>query len=132
MRYENIAGSPMLLPEKSATIKNIDANNSVKIKAITDKASKIITLFPGQKMTYVNATVYLWSLQKGALVRVGILPVKLGAQGEDDGSVNVDLSGYATLADLSNYATLTDTAVASVTDINKIVAGLYNSTNGGE
>lgn len=75
MRYEQATVSPLLLPESSATIKNVDTRTALIVKIVTNSKSRTITIYPGQKVSYVNSSAYISSANRNNKVRVGIFPV---------------------------------------------------------
>ena len=65
--------SPLLLPEKSATIKNIDNRYPIVVRIISDTNEKNITIYPGQRINYTNADTYVRTT-KSVKIRIAIYP----------------------------------------------------------
>ena len=98
MRYEQATSSPFLLPEKSATVQNVDSRTALKVRAIT-KNVKEVTLYPGQKFTYINAECYIQSVKQGLKVRVGIYPVAIEGESGSGAVIGEGKSAYEIAVD---------------------------------
>ena len=84
MRYETVTTSPLLLPEKTATVQNVDTRTAVIVQVLMKTQTRQITLYPGQKINFVNASVYVRTAKNMPTARVGIYPLGV-SQGEVSG-----------------------------------------------
>ena len=75
MRYESVGDTLTLVPETSAVIQNMDKTVSVSAQMTTSGKTTTVLLYPGQKVTYQNSTVYLKSVKAGSTIRVRIDPL---------------------------------------------------------
>lgn len=75
MRYESVGDTLTLVPETSAVIQNMDKTVAVSAQMTTSGKTTTVLLYPGQKVTYQNSTVYLKSVKAGSTIRVRIDPL---------------------------------------------------------
>lgn len=108
MRYESIGENLTLVPEISAVIQNMGKIAAVSAQMTTSGKTTTVLLYPGQKVTYQNSTVYLKSVKAGSTIRVRIDPLSYESVSGDGGTVTIGEKTYRVASDASFNAMLDD------------------------